>query len=95
MIAKRRRAQHEILAQPLSESASEATSSDTCEVHPTVTLVKFCPACRASQGGKRSSDAKTAAAKKNGAKGAKVRWGSRSKSKGKASRRGRRSVASR
>ena len=41
---------------------------ETCAMHPHVTLVSFCPACRASQGGKAKSEAKARAARENGKK---------------------------
>lgn len=73
--------------------------TETCDTHPDTALVRFCPRCRASQGGKKSSAAKTEANRRN----ARTRWDQRQqarrgpnkkKSTGKASRR-RRSVASR
>lgn len=61
---------------------------ETCDTHPHVTLVKFCPACRASV----SSDKKTEAARVNGKKGGAPK-GKRIPKDESVSRRGRRSVA--
>ena len=41
---------------------------EVCALHPHVELVRFCPACRASQGGKAKSERKTEAARVNAKK---------------------------
>lgn len=78
--------------------------TETCDTHPHQFLITFCPICRASQGGKAKSEVKTLAARENAKKGwvkrkaqgsASVARRGRTKKSSSASRRSRRSVASR